>query len=135
MQLLDALRFTFENKILAEKEIKTNSILFKTKWGNGIAFSSFNDTVIKLVQKMGYVVVVRKDPKKGYVRIKARPSNDPDSDVDLTSVYVKLKEIDSQASWFLHVSKKMLLNGSTKNQDMKPSSLSLESIIEILVSA
>ena len=46
---------------------------FKTRFGRGIGFETINDTVIKLSQKMGYVIVVRKDPRKGYVRVKAKP--------------------------------------------------------------
>jgi hypothetical protein len=40
--------------------------------------------------------------------------------------------MDPQATWFLHVSKKMLLNGSPKNPKMKPTKLPLNDIIEVL---
>ncbi len=125
---LDALLHEFENRIWAEKEIKENGKEFKTRFGKSIGFETLNDTVIKLSQKMGYVLVVRKDPRKGYVRIKANP----DSDIDLTLAYEQFKKIDPNATWFLHVSKRMLLNGSVKNPKMRPTSLSLEKIINIL---
>lgn len=140
MTLLDALLHTFENRIWAEKEIKENGIVFETKWGKAIGFSTLNDGVLPLSQKMGYVLVVRKDPRKGYVRIKARPTKlnakryTLDADIDLTLVYEKLKKMDSGATWFLHVSKKMLLNGTTKNPKMKSTTLSLEEIIKVLKS-
>ena len=58
---------------------------FKTKWGKGLAIESINDSVIKLAQLMGYVIVVRRDPRKGYVRIKTKPNqSDTDKGVDLT---------------------------------------------------
>ena len=149
-ECLDYLLHNFENRLWAEREISQNGIVFETKFGKAIGFETINDTVIKLAQKMGYVLVVRKDPRKGYVRIKARPfaqnqnSLRPElrarakiknqKDIDLTPVYEKLKELDPLATWFLHVSKKMLLNGSSKNPKMKPSSLSLDVIIDVLKS-
>jgi len=132
-ECLDALLHDFENKIWAEREIKKNGIEFKTKWGKGLAIESINDSVVKLAQLMGYVIVARRDPRKGYLRIKARPNkNDTDKGIDLTLVYEKLKKMDPSATWFLHVSKKMLLNGSPKNPKMKPTKLPLSDIIEVL---
>lgn len=141
MQCLDAELHNFENRIWAEKEIKETGKLFKTRFGNGLAFETINDTVLKLAQKMGSVMVVRKDPRKGYVRIKVRPINKSQKsearsknteDIDLTLAYERLKKMDPEATWFLHVSKKMLLNGTPKNPKMIPSILSLDQIIRVL---
>ncbi|MDO8657462.1 MAG: hypothetical protein Q7K55_01880 [Candidatus Levybacteria bacterium] len=138
MECLDAVLHNFENRIWAEKEIHDAGIRFNTKWGKGIGFETINDSVLKLSQKMGYVVAVRRDPRKGYIRIKARPTSGIRSkesgirEIDLTPVYDKLKEMDSSATWFLHVSKKMLLNGTAKNPKMKPTNLSLNDIIRVL---
>lgn len=132
IESLEALVHNFENRIWAEKEIKEKGVPFEIKAGKGIGFETVNDTVLKLSQKMGYLLVVRKDPRKGYVRIKLRPTSNETDDLELTPAYEKLKEIDPQATWFLHVSKKMLLNGTPKNPKMIPSKLSLNDIIEIL---
>lgn len=130
---LDALLHDFENKIWAEREIDKNGIVFSTKWGKGLGIESINDSVVKLAQTMGYVVVIRRDPRKGYVRIKARPDEDKDKKgANLTLACEKLSKMDPHATWFLHVSKKMLLNGSPKNPKMKPTKLSLNDIIEVL---
>ncbi|MBI2049400.1 hypothetical protein HYT32_00590 [Candidatus Roizmanbacteria bacterium] len=185
-EVLDAILHEFENRIWAEKEISKNGKKFKTRFGEGIGFETINDSVIKLAQKMGYVIALRKDPRKGYVRIKALPKhsprslndsskpsgnthsyeekkasspaesfskyNDKDSvksasregdrvmysrakyikEIDLTLVYEKLKKIDPDATWYLHISKKMLLNGSVKNPKMRPTKLSLDEIIKVL---
>lgn len=128
---LDAVLHEFENRIWAEKEILKNGQEFKTRFGKGIAFETINDTVIKLAQKMGHVIVLRKDPRKGYVRIKVVPTTNK-INIDLTSVYEKLKKLDPQATWFLHISKKMLLNGSVKNPKMRASKLTLNEIIKVL---
>ncbi len=134
MQCLDGMVHTFESRIWSEKEIADKGISFRVKRGRALAFETVNDGVIKLAQKMGYILVVRKDPRKGYVRIKARPASGKDDDLDLTAAYEKLQEIDSKATWFLHVSKKMLLNGTPKNPKMVPTTLTLEQIIEVLKS-
>jgi len=141
MEVLDAILHEFENRIWAEREIKEKGKEFNTRYGKGIGFETINDTVIKLSQKMGYVMVIRKDPRKGYVRIKARPlsksqisnlKSQKKNDIDLTLVYEKLKKMDPYATWFLHIGRKMLLNGSVKNPKMKPTKLSLNEIIKVL---
>src|SRR3989344_768532 len=131
-QCLDAILHEFENRIWAEKEIAEKGIKFDTRFGKGMGFETINDTVLKLAQKMGYVAVIRKDPRKGYVRIKAMPSQNKKDDIDLTLAYEKLKKMDPSATWFLHIGKKMLLNGSVKNPKMRPTRLSLLDIIKVL---
>lgn len=143
MECLDYLLHYFENRIWAEKELK-NGVEFRIGRGiikgpptlkasarQGIGFETINDSVLKLAQKMGYVLAVRKDPRKGYVRIKARPC-DKECSIDLTGSYKKLKKLDPKATWFLHVSGHMLLNGTPKNPKMKATTLSLEEIIKVL---
>jgi len=132
IECLNALIHTFENRIWAEKEIKQKGVEFKTRHGLGMGFETLNDTVLKLAQKMGYVLVVRKDPRKGYVRIKALPSTEGERGLDLTLAYEQLRKIDPDATWFLHISKKMLLNGTPKNPKMRPTKLSLGDIIKVL---
>ena len=126
---LDALLHEFENRIWAEEEIK-KAVEFKISKGKGLGFDTINDSSVKLSQKMGYVIAVRKDPRKGYVRIKVRP----DSGIDLTPVYEQLKKMDPDATWFLHASLKMLLNGSVKNPKMRPTKQTLNDIINVLKS-
>lgn len=143
--MLDTAVHGFENRIWAEEEIKEKGVEFETKWGKALGIETINDEVLKLAQLMGYVVAVRKDPLNGGVRIKARPKKRAKSkelsaqsyenvDVDLTPVYDIVKEKDPQASWYLHVSKRMLLNGSSKAPNMRGSKLELSEVIEILKS-
>lgn len=127
-ECLDYILHNFENRIWAEREIKLNSKEFESHWGKGLGLETINDDVIKLAQKSGFAIVVRKDPRKGYVRIKASPA----FEIDLTNIYEQLKKMDPDATWFLHVGKKMLLNGTPKNPKMIPTSLKLEEIINIL---
>lgn len=132
MEILDALLKRFESRIWAEKEIAQGKE-FSTKWGKGLAIETINDSVIKLAQKMGYVVVVRKDPRKGYVRIKAVPFKEGVTpDVNLRLVHDQLEKMDPEATWFLHVSNKMLLNGTPKNPKMISTKLPITQIISVL---
>lgn len=118
------------NKTWAEEIIEKETVKFQCKWGKALGFESVNDEALRLAQKMGYKLVVRRDPKKSYIRIKSWP----DANIDLSEIYERLKEKDKSATWFLHSSKHMILNGSTKNPKMKPTSLSLKEIINIVKS-
>lgn len=128
-QSLDGIYKVLLNKLWAEKEME-HAVEFETKWGKGIGFETVNDEVIHQSQKRGYPFVIRKDPKKGYVRIKTLPKED----IDLTPLYEKLKTVEPEATWFLHASKHMILNGSSKNPDMKPSKKNLAELIAVITS-
>ena len=129
MTALDAVLKTLVQKVRAEKEIEqTASAAFDSLFGKVLAFEIGNDSVIKVAQRMGYTMVVRKDPKKGYLRIKALP----DKGIDLTNLYEALKKADPDATWYLHPSKTMLLNGTTKNPAMRPTKLTLEEVMEVV---
>lgn len=136
MECLDGVLQNLEKKIWAEREIQEKGIEFESKWGRAIGIESINDEVLKLAQLQGFRLAVRKDPNGGFVRIKAVPDKRGSETlgIDLTEAYEKLKEMDSQATWFLHVSKRMLLNGSSKNPDMKGTTLTLEQVISVLKS-
>lgn len=125
---LDAIYKQFQNKIWAEKLLEEKGIEFETKWGKGIGVETGNDEIIHTGQKKGFVIVVRKDGKKGYVRIKSLP----DEKIDLTKFWEKFKKADPDATWYLHPGKHMILNGTTKNPDMRPTSLTLKEIINLI---
>lgn len=131
MANLDAILHNFENRVWAEKELLEKGLDFNVREGLALAIESINDSVIKLAQKKGYALVVRRDPKTGAARIKANPK----ADIDLTRAYEELKKRDPNATWFLHVGKKMLLNGTSKNPKMKPTKLSLQEIVEVIKQA
>jgi len=126
-QSLDGIYKVLLNKMWAEKEL-LNAIEFPTKWGKGAGFETVNDEVIHQAQKRGFSVVIRKDPKKGYVRIKSLPKEE----IDFTALYERLKSDDTDATWFLHASRHMILNGSAKNPDMKPSKRTLADLVRVI---
>jgi hypothetical protein len=116
------------NKMRAEKEIP-HGMVIPISWGKALVIESKNEELVKLAQKMGYQLVARKDPARGFIRIKCIP----EEKYDLTALHDKILKKDKTGTWFLHASKHMLLNGSSKNPDFfKASSLSLQDLIELI---
>jgi hypothetical protein len=126
---LEAVLFGLKQKVAAEEEIKAGQE-FETKWGKSLGLESQAGGVDKLGLKLGYQLVVRKEPESGFVMIKCQPKRE----LDLSRAYEVLKEKDKQADWFFHASRHIILNGSRHNPKVKPSRLSLEELIEILKS-
>ncbi len=124
---LDAVYAIMKSKVRAEEEVK-EGVKFSTKWGEGVAVVTKNDGIMDVAMKGGYAVVVRKDPQEGYVRITGSNAHD----VDFTKAYEEIIKKDDAGNWFLHASKVLLRNGSTRNPNMKPTKMSLEEVIDIL---
>jgi hypothetical protein len=125
--LLDAHLQHFKNKIKAEQEIKQGYV-FQSRWGKTLVMSTRNDEALRLAQKLGFQLVAIKDPEKGGIRIKTPPKKE----LDLTRLHEQILKKDTRGSWFLHVGRNMLLNGSSKKPDQIPSPLTLQQLIEII---
>lgn len=128
-ECLDGVYSIMKIRVEAEAELKAG-LPFTTKFGKAIALTTSNDAVIKLGQKMGYTIVVRKDPNMGNIRIKAAPL----SEIDLTPIYAAIVARDSVGTWYFHPGKHMLLNGSRKHMGQKASPLALDEVVEIIKS-
>lgn len=125
MILLDAVLTGFLIKIKAEAEI-ASGWQFTSLWGKAVAVESKHSLLSKLAQKLGFALVIRKEPKTGFVSIKSQPRDG----IDLEPLYKKLQLADPQASWFFHQSRHIIVNGSRHNPKAKPSNLSLKDIIK-----
>lgn len=125
--LLDAIFQIFRNKVKAEETIK-KGFVFHSKYGKCIVMESPNEEAMKLALKSGFCLVARKDPIKGNIRIKTLPGKK----YDLTPINEQIKKFDKKGTWFMHVSKNMLLNSSSKNPHFFPSPLSSQKLIEII---
>jgi len=128
LQCLDSAYGIITQRLKAEEIITTEGIVFECGAGKCLGVETSNDETIKLAQKQGFALVIRKDPKLGNVRIKVRP----DSPNDLKPVADIMKQVDSAASWFYHQSGKMLINGSSKHRNQKASNFALKEIIAII---
>lgn len=127
---LEAVYALMKSKVRAEEEIK-EGFKFKTRWGKGVAVITKNDGIMDAGVKNGWAVVVRKDPQEGYVRITGNNANN----VDFTRAYEEIVKRDGKANWFLHASKVLLRNGSTRNPTMKPTKMTIEEVVKILENA
>jgi len=127
---LEAIYKLLQLKVIAEREIREGK-KFKTRWGEGVAVYTHNDLILDLAIKNGYAVVLRKDPDRGNVRVNGSNTKN----VDLTGAYELVKEKDPEATWFLHSSKVLLRNGSSRNPVMKPTKLTIDEMVEILEKA
>lgn len=130
MHALDGAYRLMKSKVIAETELE-KGIRFKTVWGLAVGCKTANDGVLDLGIKRGLALVVRKDPKTGQVRITGTKK----AGVDLSATFARLQQKDAAATWYLHPSKVLLRNGSTRNPGMVPTKLSLEEVIEILKNA
>lgn len=127
---LEAVYRLLKSKVDAEVEVE-QGLKFKTRWGQGVAVESRNDGVMDVAVKGGYAVIVRKDPSRGFVRITGSNAHN----VDLTAAYSEIKSSDQVGDWFLHASKVLLRNGSTRNPTMRPTNMSLDEVVKILEKA
>lgn len=128
-ELLDGLLQTFTNKVFAEREIK-HGLIFDSPWGKTLAIESDNEEAVRVAQKQGFDMVVRKSKKKGFVRVKLLPKITE----TLQRLYDELVKKDSKATWYYHASGHMVLNGSSKNPDAIPTVLSLADIVTVVKS-
>ncbi|KUK79687.1 MAG: hypothetical protein XD95_0192 [Microgenomates bacterium 39_7] len=125
---LDCAYQILKQTISANDLIESSGIQFHITAGACIALETSNEETLKQAQKQGYLLVLRKDPEKGHIRIKIRP----DASFNLKPLYQAIKEIDEDGSWFYHPGGKMLLNGSLKHRNQTPSSLSIQDVIKLI---
>lgn len=119
-----------QSKVKAEDEVK-NGQKFKTRWGDGVAVFTKNDGIMDAAIKGGYAVVMRKDPRRGFVRVTGSNKHK----VDFTMAFKEIEKSDKVGDWFLHSSKVLLRNGSTRNPTMKPTDMTIDEVIEVLRNA
>src|SRR3989344_6094337 len=135
LKLLDAIYTTMVSKVDAEDTIERDGIVFDSPFGKALGVETKNSQVNDIAQKRGYKLVVRRHPQLKNINVKVPPPNLMKGEkglLDLTKLYEIFKSRDPQADWFLHASKTMLLNGSAKNPDMQPTTLTLSQVIEII---
>jgi hypothetical protein len=128
MLCYDGVYTSMKIRIKAEEDLKEKGQSFDSRWGKALAITNKNDEVVKLAQKRGFVLVVRKDEVTGAIRIKTAP----DPTISLKDVYIEIKKLDGEGSWYFHPSGHMLLNGSRKNVGQVPTKLTLEQVVELV---
>ncbi len=124
---VESLYTILKQKVRAEKELKKGEEI-RINDTRALVLETPVEDSMTLAQKAGYQLVIRRDPRSGRIRIKARP----DTDIDLIKVYGKLTLKDGHHSWYYHSSGKMILNGSSKNPTMRPTRLTLKEVVKIV---
>jgi hypothetical protein len=130
LQCLDYAYAVLTQHFSAQEEIQQKGQPFELPFGPGLAVETSNDDTIKLAQKKGYVLVVKKDPKLGHIRIKVRP----DAAVTLEKLHEAILAKDTKGTWYYHPSGKMLINGSQKHRNQTPSPLHLQEVVALIQS-
>jgi hypothetical protein len=128
MLCFDGVYTSMKIRVKAEEDLDSKAQIFDSPWGKAMAIENKNDEVIKLAQKKGFVVVVRKDEVNGAIRIKTAP----DDNISLKQVYEEIKKLDSEGTWYYHPSGHMLINGSRKHSGQVPTRLSLEEVVYLV---
>ncbi len=124
---LDSAYASLKETIQAQEVIKSGEE-FELNIGKCLGIVTRNDSVIKQAQKAGYMLVIRKDPQSGEIRIKARP----DAEIDLKALADAIAKKDSIGTWYYHPGGRMLLNGSRKQRHQRPSPLMLPEVITMV---
>lgn len=124
--IIDSLLISSKNQVQLKKDWEKR-IEFETKWGKGAALIT-KSSLGSFAYKQGFVLIVAIHPSTNWHSIKA----DANSSIDLTPIYEKLKQIDPEAYWYFHQSKKMLINGSDVAPNVKISKLTLQDMINVL---
>ena len=125
--LLDAAFAGLRIKSYALRDIE-NGMTLHTKLGKVLVMESKNEESVKLALKMGFDVALRKDPVLGFVKCKSHPGTGP----DLEPLYNEFKKKDAIATWFLHASHNIIINGSSMTPNATSTSLTLPNIVEII---
>lgn len=126
-QLMEAIMFEMIKRVSAEKDWEGRRE-FDTPWGRGAAYISDVPGVERIAYSEGFVLVVNHNTTKTYHGFRA----DPDSSVDLTNVALRIEQLEPQAEWFLHQSKRMLLCGGDITNTTNNSNLSLDQLIQLV---
>jgi hypothetical protein len=128
IQCLDAAHGLLTEYHKAAEILDEKGETFEASFGKCLAIETRNDATIKMAQKRGYMLVIRKDPEEGHIRIKARP----DAQLDLKDAADAIKKADTKGTWYYHPSGKMLMNGSRKHRNQVASPLSLTQVTQII---
>ena len=124
---LDAVYRQSSQSIHSEEEFQ-KGVKFGTKWGPGIGIETNNRGIRRYCHRKGYVVFVYVDPVTKY-RGFAAPGG---KGVDFSNVYEKVRALESDAEWYLHFSKDLLICGSDKAVNYKLSKLKLDELINLV---
>lgn len=125
-KIMDALTFELYKQISVERDWE-GRVEFDTPWGRGAACVSDVPGIDRHAFRQGFVLVATHNQKKTYHGLRGNP----ESDVDLTEAFMKIKQMEPDRPWFLHQSKRMLLCGGDVADQGVYSDLNLQQLIDL----
>ena len=126
-QMLEALFESLSNEVKLDAAWETR-VEIETRYGPCAVLVTDAHEIAPYVYAKGFNLAATVDPEGTYHNIRGKAG----TDIDLTLVQERLAEIDGDADWFFHHSKKMLICGGEKQPDATPSSLTPEQLIKLL---
>jgi len=126
-EVMEGIMFEMIKRVSAEKDWAGRKE-FETPWGRGAALISDISGIERIAYSEGFVLIVNHNTAKTYHGFRA----DPDSEVDLTNVALRIEQLEPQAEWFLHQSKRMLLCGGSITNTTNHSNLTLDQLIDLV---
>ena len=123
--ILDSLVAYYENEALLEIDWHAR-VEFSSSWGKGIALLTKAKGLDGFAYQKGFILTVSINPMDNSCSIKAAA----ESDIDLTTVFNRLKDQYSNRDWFLHHSKKMIITGGIGQLN---NGFSLKDIISLMM--
>lgn len=107
-RLLDAMLVLYEERARIDAAIARGA-KFATTWGRGIGISveAVPGMVSGRIAELGYAMVVLRYPESGFLHVRATPG----TKVNLSKLAQVVMKEEPEARWYLHHSKKMLLQG------------------------
>ncbi len=124
IEILDRVLKVLTRKHRAQKDWG-NRKEFESKFGKAYAISSeFVDRAF-CKSKSDANLYLMVDPKSKHVQYFT-----PYFEIDLEPIYKKVKELDPEASWFLHQSHHMVICGSGSAPDSKPTKLTMSELVK-----
>lgn len=128
-RLLDAMLVLYEERAKIDAAIARGR-KFATKWGRGIGISveAVPGMVSGRIAELGYAMVVLHYPKNGFLHVRATPG----TKVDLSKLAKLVMQEEPEARWYLHHSKKMLLQGDWVAPITTRSKYRVDDIIKLL---
>ncbi len=125
--ILVAMLSAMKTKISAEEDIAAGMV-FESKWGKTIAMESKNEEAVKLALKKNFMVALRKDPQRGFLKIKINPFIKE----NMSALFEILIKRDPNAHWSLQGNGHIIINGSSRKPNSVATKLTLNDVIEII---
>jgi len=101
---------------------------FESIFGPAVAYASSARDADAFAYQQGFDLVIYISKERNYHNIRAYAGKN----IDLSPIYMQLKQVEPNAGWYLHHSKRMLICGGELTEFAKTSKLTLEWIIDML---